>query len=490
MLPLTHVSAQWRRAALGDSSLWTTIHLKQTTAPLLDMILSRVGSQLLTVHVDCQDLGDCANLWTLVGRIEELHYYTGLEQLVSFLSSLGPAPNLRVLHLRPEMEPAVQKIPIIFSGCLPSLRSLVLSNTIAWPTGLFRGLISFECGTTEQYPISLGHALDALRESPSIEFIRLVGFSRLPEGLDPPTIALPSLRKCILVGDGTTSLIRFIAAPATAVITLKTSYTDDMDYFPTYGDNSVAPGLRILGALSAVSFAICDHTIRLHAKNDCGGVSLAKVENLDDLSEDPINFINFIRSSFECWHTCPGLESAKDLTLRIHRNRKWGPREAKYGAHDLIRFISSLPGIERANFHGVPQLELSYIFGVLSRTVDQPCPNLKQLEIESSPLHTPASLLVLFSQLIAKRKGAGMPFQSVTVKIKCERLIPSADHCAFLAAWERLVEGDVRLEYERIEVGDEERDEKEGIGGPGDCSVGWGGWPQEWPRTVEEMKGR
>jgi len=52
LLPFTHVNAQWRYAALGDSSLWTTIYLGQTTAPLLYMILACARSRLLTVHVD------------------------------------------------------------------------------------------------------------------------------------------------------------------------------------------------------------------------------------------------------------------------------------------------------------------------------------------------------------------------------------------------------------------------------------------------------
>ena len=45
LLPFTHVSPQWRRAAFGDSSLWTTVYLKQTTAPLLEMILAHAGNQ-------------------------------------------------------------------------------------------------------------------------------------------------------------------------------------------------------------------------------------------------------------------------------------------------------------------------------------------------------------------------------------------------------------------------------------------------------------
>ena len=56
LLPFTRINSQWRRAALGDSSLWTTIYLKQTTIPLLDMILAHAGNRLLTVQVDHPDL--------------------------------------------------------------------------------------------------------------------------------------------------------------------------------------------------------------------------------------------------------------------------------------------------------------------------------------------------------------------------------------------------------------------------------------------------
>ena len=101
LLRLTHVSVKWRCAALGDSSLWTTIYLKQTTLPLLDMVLEHAGNQLLTVHVDHPDADRLARLWELAERIEELHYTTGLYQLAPFLSTFGRAPNLKVLCLRP-----------------------------------------------------------------------------------------------------------------------------------------------------------------------------------------------------------------------------------------------------------------------------------------------------------------------------------------------------------------------------------------------------
>jgi hypothetical protein len=86
-------------------------------------------------------------------------------------------------------------------------------------------------------------------------------------------------------------------------------------------------------------------------------------------------------------------------------------------------------------------------------------------------------------------------------------LIPATDHCAFLTSWEGLVGGGVRLEYEQTkfeklprcrrhnreegegEDEDEEEDKETDAGDPGDCCVGWDGWPEKWPKTMGEMGG-
>ena len=94
---------------------------------------------------------------------------------------------------------------------------------IIWPTGLFKGLTSFECGAIEQYPISPIHVLDVLRESPLIELICLAGCCGPPNGIKLPTVALSSLRKCTLIGQGTTSLIRFMTIPVSALVFLSKS---------------------------------------------------------------------------------------------------------------------------------------------------------------------------------------------------------------------------------------------------------------------------
>ena len=527
LLPFTRVSGQWRRAALGDSSLWTTIYLKQTTTRLLDMILAHAGNRLLTVHVDHPNLNRFARLWNLVDRIEELHYSIRLEQLAPFLSSLGPAPNLEVLDLHPVLTLGIEEstlavnLPVVFSGCLPSLRDLTLNNTVTWPAGLFRGLISLECGTLDHYPISPGHVLDVLRESPSIEFIRVVGNCVLPQGFNPPTVALPSLGKCTLIGHGTMSLVKFMAVPASALVFLSKPFLHDGTIFPKLDDLSVAPGLHVLDEVSAVSFSINDDTVHLRAKNDHGGVLDAEVDELYDLSRDPAIFVHFIRGFLECWRTFPGFRSTREFTLDVEHGGIWEPEEATLGALCITQFLFGLPNAEEVKLRGVPPLELSYILEFLSGSLKSRmhCPNLKRLHIESIPLPSPRPLLVALDRLFTGRKEGGAPFQSVVVKVKCEMLIPATDHRAFLTSWEELVEGGVRLEYERTEVEklrryrrrdfddedecddygeewdsededeeeDEDEDEEVDAGGPG-C-VGWDGWPEKWPNVVGEMGG-
>jgi hypothetical protein len=176
-----------------------------------------------------------------------------------------------------------------------------------------------------------------------------------------------------------------------------------------------------------------------------------------------------------------------------------------------MEFIFNLPGIEEMKLRGVPPLELSLIIPSLC-SAPRLCPNLKWLHIESTPLRSPRSLLLELDKLLADRKEVGAPLQSITVTVKCEMLIPATDHCAFLTSWEGLVGGSVRLEYEQTKVkklrrcrrrnyeddgesdceeeDEEDEDEEADAGDPGDCCVGWDGWPEKWPKTMGEMGGK
>ena len=69
-------------------------------------------------------------------------------------------------------------------------------------------------------------------------------------------------------------------------------------------------------------------------------------------------------------------------------------------------------------------MELGSVFGILARASELECPNLKRLSILSPPHREPRLLLEVLGQLLAARKEAGVPFQSVTVKDKSEKLFP------------------------------------------------------------------
>ena len=515
LLPFTHVSARWRGAALGDSSLWTTIYLQQTTVPLLDMALAHAGNRLLTVYIDHHDLDRFAALWKIIDRIEELHYFTHLRQLVPLLSSFGPAPNLKVLDLRPVLtvgreEPIpLISLPVIFSGCLSSLRDLTLANTVAWPAGLFKSLTSFEY-STPHYPISPVHVLDALRESPSIEFIRLAGSCSFPSGLKLRRVVLRSLVKCTLAGLGITSLIRFMTVPASALVTLTGPWFEPGAISPKFDDLSTARGLHVLDEVSAISFSINDNAVRLRAESDSGGAFDVEVNELSDISRDPI-FVNFVLSAFEFGRTRPGFKTIKELTLDIDRGRIWAALEATCFALDVLGLIHSFPEVEDVTLRGLPPMDLSLILKCLcgDPRVELLCQKIERLHIGSTPLHSPRSLLVDLDKFLTERKRAGEPLRSFTVKVKCEMLIPATDHCAFLTSWGGLVEEDVRLEYERFTVKklprrrrrnyededdwgdrmeDDENDESEceeiGVGDPDGGCVGWDSWPEKWPKTM------
>lgn len=115
----------------------------------------------------------------------------------------------------------------------------------------------------------------------------------------------------------------------------------------------------------------------------------------------------------------------------------------------------------------------------------------------------------------------------MTVKVKCEMLIPAPEHYAFLTSWRGLVGEGVRLEYQEaklrnwprclrrkddddLEWGydeneldnededegngdgdadeeDEDGDEEDDTGDPDEGCVGWDEWPDNWPATVVDV---
>lgn len=444
-LSFIQVNTRWRQTAFGDSSLWTVINLEETSPPLLDMILDHAGNRLLTVFVNRDDVDSYARLWSVVDRIEELHYSTDIQKLVPLLSSLGPALNLKILELAPEhmdieMEPLVD-LPVIFSGSLPLLRNLTLTDVAVGCAGVFKDLVSFNCRVLLPQPISPVYALEVFRESPSIETIRMNCYCNIPPGFNPPRVTLGSLKVCTLNGPGTTSLIRFMIVPPSAIVTLSKPYGGSI--FSNFEDLSIIPGLHVIDQVSAASFCVSDSGVRLRAGNDRGGVLDSGIDGL------PQNMlIHFIRSFFECGRTCPGFKTTKELVLDVTRSKIPPVQESTRFALDALGMIRTLSDIEKMKLLGVPPLELFFILEYLSgaQEVELPCRKLKRLYIESTPIRSSKPLLTEVEKILKERKRSGASLQAFGVRVETEGLLPETEHHALLTSLESLVRGRVKLE--------------------------------------------
>ena len=98
-----------------------------------------------------------------------------------------------------------------------------------------------------------------------------MGFCQLPNIPNARTISFPSLVKCTLVGAGTTALVLFLTLPATALVSLSKSDIDDETVTPGFNDFSVAPALRALGKVYAISLFVGDRAVGIRAQNEHGG---------------------------------------------------------------------------------------------------------------------------------------------------------------------------------------------------------------------------
>jgi len=511
LLPLLHVCCRWRRIAFGDSSLWTTIYLSDTTPPLLDMILTYAGERLFRVHVDHPDIGRGAKLWKLVDRIEELDCSYGTRHTPLFLSSSVPAQNLRAFRLCDRQVysgPGLRReLPRIFRGCLPSLREVSLAIAVTWPIGIFKDLRSFELGVNAEDPIYPILVLDVLRKSPLLENLRLVGHCELPND-ELPAVNLPSLRNCTLIGNGALSIIWYMDIPASTNVSLSTSpLTNDRRVIYPFRDLLLAPHLHALDEVSTVSFSVGYDTVTLRAQNNSGGVLGIQTCYHKYMATGFMVFSALLRGSFNGFPI--KFQTTKEFSLHVERGVSFDVAESACCSATFLKFISGVPSLERINFCGVPAMALSFLL-YLHKNPDGVimAPNLQRLYIESTPLHSAESLLQSLSTLLRWRKEEGVPLQFVDMKVNCETLIPMAKHSAFLITWEGLVGGDVKVGYSRERVeklprrglrlahppgADDSEDEEEGdeagtVKSDGSGSE-WESWISgQWPKAASEMR--
>ena len=483
------------------------------------MTLTYAGKRLLKVYVDHPDVKRWTKLWKLIDRIEELDFSYGTHHISPFLSSLGPAPNLKVLRLR-DVGPndrrrgQQRRLPKIFKGCLPSLRELSLTIAVAmsWPTGLFKDLRSFDLGVDADDPICSTLVLDVLRESPLLENLRLVGSCELPHD-EPSPVVLSSLKTCTLIGNEALSLISLICymdiPPSTNVFLSTPPLLGDAAVVYPFHDLCLAPGLHVLDGVSTASFTIGFDTIKLRVQNESGGILDIQVYYYENVMIGLMIIAVLLKDLF-CGSTSK-FQSMKVFSLHIGRNAGRDDAESVFCATVFAKFIFSTPSLERITLCGIPARALSFYLLFLQKGLDAtiPFPNLQQVHIETTPIRSAKLLLGNLDMLIKKRNESGIPLQFVGVKVNCETLVPMVEHSAFLTAWKDLVGGDVKVEYFRDRVEELPRrglpfvrftnppeSEDEGGGGEadavesGDYDSEWESWNSgKWPKAASEMRG-
>ena len=149
---------------------------------------------------------------------------------------------------------------------------------VTWPTGLFKDLRSLELGFNAYSLFNLTLVLGALRESPLLENLCLLGHHCDHPDREPPVVALPSLRNCNLLGVGAIFLTWYISIPASTNPSLGIPLpASDMGQFcPTHG-LSLAPCFYVLNRVSAISFSIRFDALEIRMQNNSGGaLSLKK----------------------------------------------------------------------------------------------------------------------------------------------------------------------------------------------------------------------
>ena len=483
------------------------------------MTLKYAGQRLLRVHIDHPDFKRGAKLWKLVKRIEELDCSYATRHISPFISSLGSAPNLKVLRLRDvDRDPADtsrrgqrKQLPKIFRGSMPSLRELCLTIAVAvtWPPGLFKNLRSFELGVDAEEALCSTLVLDVLRESPLLENLHLVGSCELPDGELPPVV-LSSLKKCTLVGNEALSLISlicFMDIPPSANVFLSTPpLLGDAAVVYPFHDLCLAPGLHVLDEVSTTSFTIGFDTIRLRVQNESGGALDIQVHYYENVMIGLMIIAVLLKDLF-CGSTSK-FQSTKEFSLHIERGASRDDAESVFCATVFAKFTFSTPFLEKMTLCGVPARALSFYLLFLQKGLDAaiPFPNLQKVHIETTPIRSAKPFLGNLDELLKKRNGSGVPLQFVDVKVNCETLVSMAEHSAFLTAWKDLVGEDVKVEYfrDRVEVlprrglplvqftnrPESEDEEEVGEVESGDRDLEWESWDSgEWPKAASEVRG-
>ena len=231
LITMTHVCQSWRNVLLSTPSLWTQIDFSESTESQQEAFLRRSGKQLLDVYHFLDGWGPFIqphfsityhNLFRLRGLwITSMVPY--LDQILMDFSSAA-APELKYLEIVNETTATeFIKLPKLFGGQMPKLRSLVLhgirdTNFCGFN---FPSLAQFSFKTESE--ITVQDLTSLFERCPLLELVEidLCYEPQQPTPPPPKRVCLAALQKLMLSGAACTSgLLDHLILPGCTFIML------------------------------------------------------------------------------------------------------------------------------------------------------------------------------------------------------------------------------------------------------------------------------
>ena len=248
VLHLTGVCQVWRNIAIQDSILWCNIAFSTSRLSSIRCaaaFLQRSRDSTLKVQIiDIQNHGTIAHPTLVANLMNEISQHShrivefeavGLSELISE-ALLYRADNLDRLTITGRSS---EKLPVIFSGQMPRLKRLTLSNPAGWKLRLFQDVtkVTIFCYGGD---LRVGSLVDFLDGARSLQFLSLSRFrdcNAHSRRVVRQPVTLPSLRELNLSFCDTSRILAYLDLPSSAHISIlagpELESQDILQYLPS-----------------------------------------------------------------------------------------------------------------------------------------------------------------------------------------------------------------------------------------------------------------
>ena len=231
IIRLTGVCQLWRNLAIQDSVLWCNIAFstsRLSTIRCAATFLRRSRSATLKVQIiDIQNHGTIAHFAAAADLMDEIAQQShriiefeavGLSELIKE-ALVHRADNLNRLTITGHSS---EELPLLFSGQIPRLKRLTLSNPTGWKLRLFQDVtkVSLFCNGTGLRMGSLIDFLDGARNLQVFSLSRYQDCNTHGRRIVQQPVTLPSLREFNLSFCDTSRILGHLILPPSAHVSI------------------------------------------------------------------------------------------------------------------------------------------------------------------------------------------------------------------------------------------------------------------------------